>query len=123
MDPIDRFRLVAHAARTDGQIGDAERAVLRRAGAEFGLTAKQLDTVLSEVERGAHVDVAVPSDPRNRSVLFRQIVDVVAADGEIDGAELAFVQRLGPKFGLNELEVEDLLRSAAAAAKGKARKK
>lgn len=121
MDATDRFRVLAAAALMDGSIGSQELEVLLKAAQEFGVIKATAEQILDEIRasQGKGLEAQIPSDPRQRATLFRSLVDVVAADGQIDDKELQLVQRLGPSFGLNELEVEDLLRGAAAAARGR----
>ena len=44
--------------------------------------------------------------------MFKALVDLIAADGEIDADEQKLFTRVAPKFGLNELEAEDMLHAA-----------
>lgn len=125
MDATERFRVLATAAMMDGSVGSQELDVLLRAAQELGVIKATAEQILDETRRSKSKDLSgrLPSDKKQRATLFRSLVDVVAADGQIEGNELKLVQRLGPSFGLNELEVEDLLRGAAEAARArKARK-
>ncbi len=125
MDATERFRVLAAAALMDGSVGSQELDVLLRAAQEFGVIKATAEQILDETRRskGKGLEARIPSDPKQRATLFRSLVDVVAADGQIDGKELKLVQRLGPSFGLDELEVEDLLRGAAEAARSKRKTK
>lgn len=115
MDATDRFRVLAAAAVMDGTVGAEEKQILLKAAKEMGVIEKMALQILGEAKQGGKMSAKIPGDAKQRSTLFRSLVDVVAADGQIDKKELALFQRLGPSFGLNELEVEDLLRSAAEA--------
>ena len=122
MTPLDRFRLIAAAALTDGRLGSRERAILDKAARELKLEETTAEEAIDIIREGGDVAVKIPADGRERSTIFRQLVDIVAADGVIEPQELALFQRLGPSFKLQELEVEDLLRSAADAARAATRK-
>jgi uncharacterized tellurite resistance protein B-like protein len=123
MDATDRFKVLAAAAVMDGSVGAAEKEILLKAAREMGVIDTMARQILDEAKKGGKMSAKIPGDPKQRATLFRSLVDVVAADGEIDKKELALFQRLGPSFGLNELEVEDLLRSAAEAKKDSQRLK
>jgi uncharacterized tellurite resistance protein B-like protein len=119
MLPIDRFRVLCAASMVDGALGDRERAILISAATELGVDKTTYDQVIADVKRLGAKSVTVPEDRAERQTLFRLLVDVVAADGQIEPAELAMFKRIGPAFKIHELEVEDLLRSAADAARAK----
>jgi uncharacterized tellurite resistance protein B-like protein len=114
MDATDRFGVLA-AAALDGSVGPEEREILLKAARELGVIPKMAEQILAETKKGGDLAARIPADPKQRTTLFRSLVDVIAADGQVDKKELALFHRLGPAFGINELEVEDLLRSAAAA--------
>ncbi|MCA8922757.1 MAG: TerB family tellurite resistance protein [Planctomycetes bacterium] len=110
-----RFRLLAAAALSDGTLDPNELATLRKAASEFGVAADEVDGILEEIRTNpGSVKVSVPADATKRAELFRSLIDVVAADGKIDAKEQALLMRIGPFFDLNEIEVEDILRSATA---------
>lgn len=118
MNATDRFKILAAAALTDGGIGPEEQDTLVKCAGELGLSASAAEGIIAETreqQRSGGLSAKIPSDRKERATMFRSLVDVVAADGQIDAKELKLFQRLGPSFGLNELEVEDLLRAAAEA--------
>jgi hypothetical protein len=123
MLPIDRFRVLCAASMVDGTLGERERKILISAAAELGLDKTTYDQVIVDVKRRGAPSVTIPEDRAERQTLFRLLVDVVAADGLIEPAELEMFKRIGPSFKIHELEVEDLLRSAADAAKAKSKGK
>lgn len=120
---LERFKFMAGVAMVDGKLDPAETPVLLKAAAELGVPADQAKAVLRALENGQSASMKVPKEPGERAKLFRQLVDLVAADGEIDKNELAFFQKIAPKFHLEELEVEDLLHAASRAAREKGRRR
>lgn len=120
---LERFKFMAGVALVDGKLDPAETPVLLKAAAELGLPADQAKAVLRDLSEGRTASMKVPKEPGERAKLFRQLVDLVAADGEIDQNELAFFQKIAPKFHLNELEVEDLLHAASRAQRDKTRRR
>jgi uncharacterized membrane protein YebE (DUF533 family) len=122
MEANDRFRVLAAAALMDGSIGPQEKELLDKAAVELRLDKRTADGIVAEVKKNGDLTASVPTDPRNRAIMFRSLVDIVAADGKIDAREMALLQRLGPSFGLNELEVEDLLRAAAEATRSRTKR-
>jgi uncharacterized tellurite resistance protein B-like protein len=118
MHAIDRFRLIAAASLTDGKLGPEERRILDKAARELKLEETAAEEVIDAIRDGsADLKVSIPQDAKERAQLFRQLVDIVTADGEVDAKELRLFQKLGPAFKLDELMVEDLLRAGAEAAR------
>lgn len=118
MKATDRFKILAAAALMDGTIGPEEQATLVKCARELGVSDVDAEEIIDdtrEQKKSGGLSAKIPRDPKERATMFRSLVDVVAADGQIDKKELKLFLRLGPSFGLNELEVEDLLRAAAEA--------
>jgi tellurite resistance protein len=118
MNATERFKVLAAAALMDGGIGPEEQDTLVKCAKELGLAPKAAEDIISETrekKKSGGLSARIPRDPKERATMFRSLVDVVAADGQIDAKELKLFLKLGPSFGLNELEVEDLLRAAAEA--------
>jgi len=108
---IDSFRILASVAASDGQITAQEKRILQKAARKWGIPLDQVDDVLRGISAGL---VELPELRVERVRLFSTLVEIVASDGEIDPGELALVKELGGRFGLQALEVEDLLASAVA---------
>ncbi|MGE0713787.1 MAG: hypothetical protein AB7N76_37290 [Planctomycetota bacterium] len=110
---VDHFRILAAAAMADGKLGDAERPVLFKAAGDLGVPAKEVEGILAEFSSGASkAEAVIPTVPAERARVFRALVDLIVADGEVDAQEQALFVRVAPKFGLHEIEAEDLLRAA-----------
>lgn len=119
---LQQFRFLAGVAMVDGRLDAAETGVLMKAAGELTIAADQAQAILRELQEGAAAALKVPTHPGERAKLFRSLVDLVAADGEIDRSELAFFQKIAPRFHLSELEVEDILHAASKAAQEEKRK-
>jgi tellurite resistance protein len=113
-----RFRVLVAAALSDGSIGPDERPVLDAAAKELGVGAADVERIITEMQEQGTAEGAIPSDPGERAKVFRALVDLVAADGEVDANELKFFTKIAPSFNLDALQVEDILRAAAEAKKG-----
>ena len=114
MSAIERFRVLASAALVDGNVASQEYAVLSRAAVEMGVPVEQVDEILSDVAAG-NVKAAIPKDPKERSQVFRSLVDLFVADGKITKEEETFFFRISPKFGIDEQQADMILRSALEA--------
>lgn len=115
MQPLDRFKLLAAVALADRQLDPAETALLERAAAGLGLSREKAGEVVRELAGGAVLSgLQPPNTPRERSKLFRELIDMVLADGEVTQAEQAWLKSLAPAFGVNAWDVPSLLENAAA---------
>lgn len=115
MAAVDQYRFLVAAALADGSVDPSERPILTRAARELGLSQAQAEQVEQEVRQGGDVKVAIPADAAERARLFRSLVDLAAADGKVDRKELALFSKVASRFGLDALQVEDILRAAADA--------
>lgn len=114
MADLDTFRFLVAAALVDKDFDPQEKKLLLSAAHEYGIKRDQAEAVFEEVKQGGSVKGNIPTDPGQRAKLFRQLVDLVAADGRIDEGEMGFFRKLAPHFNLNELELEDILRAATS---------
>jgi tellurite resistance protein len=110
---VEHFRILAAAAMVDGSLSDSERPVLLAAAKDLGVLSGAVDGILLEFTGGTEAaEAEIPSNPGDRAKVFRSLIDLMAADGKIDKDEQKLFVRLAPRFGLNELEAEDLLHAA-----------
>ena len=106
---VDSFRFLAAAALADGALDEAEKPVLLRAAAHFGLTRESAGAVVRELMAGGPSAARLPDDLAARGRLFESMLDVVAADGKIDARELELFERLAPRFGLTPEQATQVL--------------
>ncbi len=111
---VERFKVLVAAALIDGKLDAEEKPLLFKAAEELGVPKDQVPAIVKEVAKGGAVKASIPKDPKERATLFRSLVDLVAADGTIDAREMTFFKKIAPRFGLEELELEDILRASGA---------
>ncbi len=111
---VEHFKVIVAAALIDGKLDAHEKPLLFKAAQELGVPKAEVEAIVKEVAKGGKVKGAIPKDPTERAQLFRSLVDLVAADGTIAAKELAFFNKIAPQFGLDELQLEDILRASGA---------
>jgi uncharacterized tellurite resistance protein B-like protein len=117
MQPVDRFKLLAAIALADRQLDPAESAMLERAAAGLGLKREAAGQILRELAQGAQLTgLKPPADQGERSKLFRELLEMVLADGQVTDEEQGWLKSLAPAFGVNAWDVPSLLESVAALA-------
>ncbi len=121
MDAEDRFRLLAGLALVDARLARREQRVLLRAAHGLGLERERASEILRDLQEGGRVsNLTPPSEPREREQLFRSMIDLVIADGEVTPQEHQCLTSLGPSFGLQPPQVSRLLQVALAEGRGSA---
>jgi Domain of unknown function (DUF4178) len=113
MDPQEKFRLLAAVSLLDGRLLPVEEKVLMQAGARLGVEPSRARATLDELRAGgAAGDVAPPSDPRERRELFKDMVDLVVADGVVSPQEQGCLTSLSRAFGLSSTRVDSMVQEA-----------
>src|SRR5690606_23663203 len=89
MTPEARFRLLAGLSLVDGQLAPPEEAMLQRVAVGLGLEPARAVELVRGVASGAdRGGLEVPDSRSERARILRELVDVVAADGQVAPAEL-----------------------------------
>jgi uncharacterized membrane protein YebE (DUF533 family) len=109
-------RLAVSAAKADGSLDDAERAVIldhaRRAGIAADVDRElQVTRPLADIVRGVSADA-------ERRDLYTLAFAIVRADETVSGAERIYLAQLGHALGLDSATTAQLERQAATAIDG-----
>src|SRR3972149_570465 len=105
MDAERHFQFLAAAAIADKTLGSAEKQTLLRLAQELGLPTGGAMAIIETMKKQEAIDPTPPEDPGERKVLFRQVVEVLAADGKIPVGEAAYVDYLRKRFEFTSLEM------------------
>ncbi len=106
-DPVARvIRLAVSAAKADGTLSDAERAMIlaraREAGLESVVEAELAQTrPLTEIVRGV-------TDPAMKTELYVLAFTIVRADEAVSGAERIYLAQLAHQLGLDAAATQAL---------------
>jgi uncharacterized membrane protein YebE (DUF533 family) len=113
LDPVARIiRLAVSAARADGTLSDAERALImaraRDAGLESVVEAELTHTrALADIVRGV-------TDPEMKKELYVLAFTIVRADETVSGAERIYLAQLAHQLGLEAASVTTIEAEVAA---------
>jgi uncharacterized membrane protein YebE (DUF533 family) len=113
IDPVARvIRLAVSAAKADGQLTDAERAMIleraREAGIESVVEAEFAQSrPLAEIVRGV-------TDATQKNELYVLAFTIVRADENVSGAERIYLAQLAHQLGLNPADAQKLETETAA---------
>lgn len=100
------FKNMIALAMVDGDFDSNERDFLVNRGMAWGLTRKDVDSVLRKPEK---VGFLVPDDPNKRVAQLYDLVIMMLADGEIHRDEMDFVQTLACQMGFRPSTVPQML--------------
>jgi serine/threonine protein kinase/uncharacterized tellurite resistance protein B-like protein len=109
MDSELHFRILATVALADGTLGEGERAVLVRCSQWLGMGRSRAGTILTEVQAGQVALAAPLASDSDRLKIFRNVLNVVLADGQVTDAEAECLRRLAQSFAIPATEARRLL--------------
>jgi len=117
-DKINICTVVARAILVDDKVTDAEHRFVSDLIKRYGLDQKQRMEVLAHRVEGDGSEAAGRiTDPEARKDLLRELVSVVALDGEIAPQERQLVARVAKAVGASEKEADALIAEAIISSK------
>ena len=113
LDPVARvIRLAVSAAKADGTLSDAERAMILERAREAGLEAV-VETELSQTRPLADIVQGV-TDPAIKKDLYVLAFAIVRADESVSGAERIYLAQLAHQLGLDAAATQAIESETAA---------
>ncbi len=100
------FKNLVMLACVDGDFDDNEKDFLINTGLRWGLTQRQVMTVLKNPDSVSQV---IPKDPEKRLQQLTELVVMIMADGVIEQIEVDFVQTLAVEMGFRASDVERMI--------------
>lgn len=91
-------------AQADGEISEAEKAMIFKVGKRNGITEEEVQDIL---DRPDSVVFNPPSEFEGKLERFVGLMRMILIDGVIDEVEAKLIRRLGIGLGLNEEKISD----------------
>jgi len=104
------FRTLSEAAWADERLAPEEERLLCEYAKGMGLTPPEASRILGTVKGAPPLPPHIPLDPLEAEWFCSNLVDVACADGSIDVREHAFLNRILGRFGIEEKEVDEMIR-------------
>lgn len=82
MAPKDLLRNLLVMAASDGSINHGEMELLADRCAQWGITDDEFGEMIEQAV-GGKIELQIPPDPRDREELLRELVHMMAADGQL----------------------------------------
>ncbi|MFT6719138.1 MAG: putative tellurite resistance protein B-like protein [Sphingobacteriales bacterium] len=98
-------------AQADGEIDEAEKAMIFKVGKRNGITEEEIQDILDKPDS---VSFNPPSDLEGKLERFVGLMRMILIDGIIDEVEAKLIRRLGIGLGLNEEKIADYSDLSAA---------
>ncbi len=102
----EHFIHLVQIANADGKIDDAEQQMLNRLGSKLGLTALEIEELMTSNKQSSYIP---PYELVKRFEQLYEIVKMVSADGEFSDDELKLANGLALKSGFEEAELPLLM--------------
>ena len=82
MDPIELFQNLVNLAAVDQRFTDEEIHFLIDRANKHGIGTDEFETALTGVREG-NIEVMLPEDPDDRLTLLKEMIRLMAVDGEL----------------------------------------
>lgn len=108
MNHLDRFKNLLAMADIDGKVTEEELQFLANRAQHWGLTDDEFQTAVREAiaHRG---DLLIPSRPAERMEMLRDLLRMMAADGELSEIEKGLYATAAGYMGIGQDELNRLI--------------
>ncbi len=86
MSPLDRIRHLLAMAAADSRMNEAELGFLSERAVELGVEEEEFHRALQDAIKG-DIQLAIPNSEAERRALLKDLIMMMAADGEIQDRE------------------------------------
>ncbi|MCH2236049.1 MAG: hypothetical protein MK078_17575 [Crocinitomicaceae bacterium] len=102
---ISHFRNMVMIAKSDGVISEEEIELLHKIGRKIALSDEQTKAIIKKPEE---YPITPPVSRIERFEQMVNLVQMVAADGKVEDAEFAILERIAVGIGYNDLDEVDV---------------
>ncbi len=104
----DVFLNLLIMAAADGRIAESELRLLAHRAAEWGITDEQFEDAIEKAASG-RAELTVPNDPEDRTLLLKELVRMMAADGQLSDSEKELFAVFSSAIGIGDDELNRLI--------------
>ncbi|MEZ6095979.1 MAG: TerB family tellurite resistance protein [Pirellulaceae bacterium] len=110
MDKLQLFQNLVNMAAADGKFRDQEVEFLVNRAEKWGISNDDFESILVGVKtQGAEFEI--PESPADRELLMKELIRIVAADGELAEIEKQILATVSARFGYSTPEFSAILDS------------
>lgn len=116
MERVQLFHNLVNLAAVDGKFTDEEIGFLASRAERWNISHDEFETALAGLTTG-EAQVTVPEDPMKKVTLMKEMLRLMAVDGELDELEKRLCAMASAKMDFTTQEFEEILDSVIAEAK------
>ncbi|HEY6563015.1 MAG TPA: hypothetical protein VIY86_00835 [Pirellulaceae bacterium] len=111
MQRTDALRYLLIMAAADGQIAREELRLLTQRAVAWGISDSQFEALLDEANEG-RTELIRPASPQERTEIVRELIFMMAADGQLTDLEKDFFAGFASRIGISTSELNHLIDGA-----------
>ena len=108
MDPLELFHNLINLAAVDQKFTDEEIDYLIGVANRHNIPSEEFETGLHGIREGI-IEVKLPKDPEDREKLLREMIRLMAADGEMDEMEMRLCATASARMDFTTEQLNELL--------------
>ena len=113
MTPLEQFQYLLAMAAADERMNEAELGFLSERATALGITQDEFHDALQTAVRG-EAQLAIPSGEANRRALLKDLVMMMAADGQLQKRERELFAQIAGKMGISTEELHKVIDATIA---------
>ena len=113
MTASEHFRNMLAMASADGMMSEAELRLLSHRATEFGITDNEFEDAIRNAIAN-EVQISVPADWDERSAILKDMVRMMAADGELKETEKKLFAVVATMYEFNGAQLNQLIDEVVA---------
>ena len=114
MTNLEKLRFLLTMATADGSISSQELQLFAHRAMEWGITDDEFENILDEAVKNVTPLPEIPKDAETRSGLLRELVYMMAADGQMHSTERQLFAVIAAQMDVTEAELNGIIDAAIA---------
>lgn len=111
---LDKLRFMLTMATADGSITAEELRLFSHRSLEWGVSDDEFEALLDEAAQDETATPSVPEDQEERYALLKELVYMMAADGQMHRTERQMFAGIAAQMNISENELNGVIDSAIA---------
>ena len=108
MDKVALFHNLVNLAAVDQKFADEEVEFLAKRAEEWGIPAGEFETALAGLSEG-NIEVTIPDSHHDRVVLLKEMIRLMAIDGELAEVEKRLCAHASGRMDLTSKQFAEIL--------------
>lgn len=108
MDPVQLFHNLINLAAVDQKFTDEEIDYLIEVANRYNIPSEEFETGLTGVREGI-IEVQLPEGEENRQTLMKEMIKLMAVDGELNEMEKRLCAQASAKMDFTSAQFSELL--------------